>query len=113
MAERSDPMKETGIEDDEELRMTEATDVQIQEQKEDREEMIDAVFSMFDLDQDGRLNWVELRRIERRTGFAGSDDEWEKDYELFHGNSLGIDRAEFASIVNDQTLQQLLSDGAC
>ncbi len=67
-----------------------------------------AVLAHFDVDCDGFLNRVELRKFSEWHGFQGDDAQWETEYRLlcgdFHQDPVrGMSAAAFLTLVDDES----------
>ncbi|CAK0851788.1 unnamed protein product [Prorocentrum cordatum] len=73
-----------------------------------RSAMVNELFQVLDADGNHHLNRSELMVLAKLDGFTGSNEEWKKEYSKFalthfhKERSLGCNRCQFASLVNDR-----------
>ena len=69
--------------------------------------LICQLFEAIDMDHDGLLNSSEMLVFARKTGFVGSDIDWEKEYGLLfsegHPQAKGISLNLLSQVIDDQS----------
>ena len=74
--------------------------------QDSRRELIEAVFRALDSGGKGYLTARDMRPFAEQTGFSGSDQEWQQEFDLLRrdrGSSEGIRLDAFVSLVNDSS----------
>jgi Ca2+-binding EF-hand superfamily protein/predicted GNAT family acetyltransferase len=73
----------------------------------ERTELITKVFKGFNVDGDGFLNSMEMRRFAGHTGFDGDDAAWKSEFQLlcsaYNGLQTSISLETFKRLVNDES----------
>lgn len=72
-----------------------------------REVLTSAVFNALDVGEDGKLDAKDLETFGKLTGFQGTADEWQKEYQgLCHDRGvkpeIGFEQAQFRAMVDDK-----------
>ena len=74
--------------------------------QDSRRELIEAVFRALDSGGKGYLTARDMRPFAEQTGFSGSDQEWQQEFDLLRrdrGSSEGIRLDAFVGLVNDSS----------
>ena len=74
--------------------------------QDSRLELIKAVFNALDTGGNGLLTVADMRPFADQTGFNGSDQDWQQEFEQLcgeHGSREGIAVDGFAALVNDSS----------
>lgn len=75
-----------------------------------RAELVRAVFSACDGDEDGRLNSGEMRRFVEQTGSDVTDDEWAEEYANMCSESGGDPHAGFGGEAFEQIVDEFTDE---
>eukprot|EP00438_Fugacium_kawagutii_P021044 Skav222600 [mRNA] locus=scaffold5038:1663:2559:+ [translate_table: standard] len=74
----------------------------------DRSQLIDAIFTLLDVKKDNVLHSTELQDYAMFTGFDGTDEEWQEQYQEMCSSfgwdgARGISRDQFEDLVGDSS----------